>query len=146
MIIVQVERRFDFEVAERFAVGIEHDTVETFAGWELKFDFSVRLLPSKSDVFANAERVASPTICLISVTKRERSGNPCLARLARTTQFARKETAGSYRSQWASLAAGGVTIRELSVDRHLGIVALPTSRFLAAQIDASLNDQGDPGL
>ena len=60
--------------------------------------------------------------------------------------FARKETAGSYHSQWASLAAGGVTIRELSVDRHLGIVALPTSRFLAAQIDASLNDQGDPGL
>jgi hypothetical protein len=49
------------------------------------------------------------------------------------------------------LAGGGLTIRELAVDRHLGIVALPTSRFLAAQIDASLEalaagDQGAPDL
>jgi pimeloyl-ACP methyl ester carboxylesterase len=63
------------------------------------------------------------------------------------TLFARKETADLYRSQWARLAGHELIVRELPVDRHLGIVALPTSRFLAAQIDASLNaDQGDPGL
>ena len=62
------------------------------------------------------------------------------------TLFARKETADLYKSQWARLAGHELIIRELPVDRHLGIVALPTSRFLAAQIDARLNDQGDPGL
>jgi len=63
------------------------------------------------------------------------------------TLFARKETADLYRSQWAKLAGHALIIRELPVAQHLGLVALPTSRFLAAQIDASLNaDQGAPGL
>jgi len=67
------------------------------------------------------------------------------------TLFARKETAGLYQSLWAKLIGHALIIRELPVDRHLGIVALPTSRFLAAQIDASLkalatDDQGAPGL
>jgi thioesterase domain-containing protein/acyl carrier protein len=63
------------------------------------------------------------------------------------TVFTRTETVRLYRFQWTSLAGGGLIIRKLPVDRHLDIIALPTSRFLAAQIDASLNaDQGAPGL
>jgi pimeloyl-ACP methyl ester carboxylesterase len=63
------------------------------------------------------------------------------------TLFTRKHTADYFHALWAGLAGGGLIIHELPVDQHLAIVALPTSRFLAAQIDTGLNaDQSDPGL
>jgi len=55
------------------------------------------------------------------------------------TLFTRKKTAHRYRALWSDLA-DTVSARELPVDNHLEIVLLPNSRFLAMQIDASLDE------
>ena len=51
-----------------------------------------------------------------------------------------------YQSMWSSLAVGGLIVRDLpEASDHSSIVLLPASRFLAAQIDASLNDLAGSG-
>lgn len=56
------------------------------------------------------------------------------------TMFARISTGDYYRWGWSHLATGGLIVRELPVARHLDIVLLPNSRFLAMQIDTCLNE------
>jgi acetoacetyl-CoA synthetase len=57
------------------------------------------------------------------------------------TLFASQGRLDTYRSMWADLAAGGLIVRDLPLTPdHSKVVLLPNSRFLAAQIDASLNE------
>jgi hypothetical protein len=57
------------------------------------------------------------------------------------TLFASQGRLDTYRSMWADLAAGGLIVRDLPLTLdHSKVVLLPNSRFLAAQIDASLNE------
>lgn len=56
------------------------------------------------------------------------------------TLFAAQTRAESYRTMWADLAVGGLTMRNLPLAEHSNVVLLPNSRFLAMQIDASLGE------
>jgi pimeloyl-ACP methyl ester carboxylesterase len=57
------------------------------------------------------------------------------------TLFASQAELDAYRSMWSTLAIGGLTVRDLPLaPDHSSVVLLPNSRFLAAQIDASLHD------
>jgi enterobactin synthetase component F len=57
------------------------------------------------------------------------------------TLFTRRSFADWYRAKWVTLAAGELIICELAVARHLEIVALPDSRFLAMQLDTILGEK-----
>jgi len=57
------------------------------------------------------------------------------------TLFASQPKLDAYRTMWSDLAAGGLIVRNLPVAAdHSSVVLLPASRFLAAQIDASLGE------
>jgi enterobactin synthetase component F len=56
------------------------------------------------------------------------------------TLFNRKIKLARTDAIWSMLASGRVIARELPVGSHYEITNLPNSRFLAAQIDASLNE------
>jgi thioesterase domain-containing protein len=57
------------------------------------------------------------------------------------TLFASQGRLDKYRTMWAELAAGGLVVRDLPLTPdHSSVVLLPNSRFLAMQIDASLNE------
>jgi enterobactin synthetase component F len=53
--------------------------------------------------------------------------------------FACQTRLESYRTMWSTLAVGGLIMRSLPLADHNDVVLLPNSRFLAMQIDASLN-------
>jgi len=56
------------------------------------------------------------------------------------TLFASQSKLDAYRSMWSDLAVGGLIVRDLpEAPDHSSVVLLPNSRFLAAQIDASVN-------
>jgi hypothetical protein len=56
------------------------------------------------------------------------------------TLFASQSKLDVYRSMWSDLAVGGLIVRDLpEAPDHSSVVLLPNSRFLAAQIDASVN-------
>jgi amino acid adenylation domain-containing protein len=57
------------------------------------------------------------------------------------TLFASQPTLDAYQTMWSDLAVGGLIVRNLpEASDHSSVVLLPNSRFLAAQIDASLNE------
>jgi enterobactin synthetase component F len=57
------------------------------------------------------------------------------------TLFASQPKLEAYRTMWSDLASGGLTVRDLpEAPNHSSVVLLPNSRFLAAQIDASLDE------
>ncbi len=56
------------------------------------------------------------------------------------THFACQTRLDSYRTMWANFAVGGLIMRSLPLADHNDVVLLPNSRFLAMQIDASLNE------
>ena len=60
--------------------------------------------------------------------------------------FASQPKLDAYRTMWSDLAAGGLIVRNLPVAAdHSSVVLLPASRFLAAQIDASLGELAADG-
>jgi len=57
------------------------------------------------------------------------------------TLFASQGRVEKFRAMWADLAVGGLIVRDLPLTPdHSQVVLLPNSRFLAAQIDASLSE------
>jgi thioesterase domain-containing protein len=61
------------------------------------------------------------------------------------TLFASQHKLDAYRVMWTDLAVGGLIVRHLpEAPDHSSVVLLPHSRFLAAQIDASLNELAAP--